>query len=312
MLYSALEAYDSGQLAVDGLHTLYYEQCGNPKGKPAVFLHGGPGGGASADARRFWDPARYRIVLFDQRGCGRSKPHAALEHNTTWHLVADIETLRQHLDIERWQVFGGSWGSTLALAYAQTHPAVVTELILRGIFLLRQRDLAWYYGGGAAHIFPDAWADFLAPLSPADRQRVLPAYYALLTHADPAVRRRAAIAWSTWEGRTVCLDASAGFVQRFADPHFAEAFARIECHYFLHGGFLAEEQLLRHVDTIRHIPARIVHGRYDMACPAEAAWTLHRHWPEATLQILPNAGHSAFEPAIAAALVAATDSFAGG
>ncbi len=309
-LYSEIEPYDTGRLAVGGGHEIYYEQCGNPKGKPAVFLHGGPGGGSSPFYRRYWDPAAYRIVLFDQRGCGKSAPFASLEANTTWDLVADIERLRDRLGIGRWQVFGGSWGSTLALAYAETHPEPVTELILRGIFLLRKREIDWFYQEGASRIFPDAWEAYLEPIPPAERGDLLGAYHRRLTGPDPAVRQAAAKAWSTWEGTTSFLQATPELIGRYAEDRFAEAFARIECHYFMNGGFFRRDaQLLEDVGRIRKIPAVIVQGRYDMPCPTESAWALHRVWPEADFHIVPDAGHAAREPGIIHELVGATDKF---
>jgi len=312
-LYPPLKAYRRGMLRVSPLHELHFEESGNPKGKPAVFLHGGPGGAVSAAMRRFFNPRKYRIILFDQRGCGRSRPHASLVDNTTWHLVADIEALRQHLNIRRWQVFGGSWGSTLALAYAQQYPERVTELVLRGIFLLRRSELHWFYQDelGAAALFPDLWEQYLAPIPRAERGDMMAAYYRRLTSRSAAVRVRAARAWSVWEAATSYLQAGRSAVAKFDDADYAAAFARIECHYFVNGGFLKDEtQLLRGVRRIRHIPAVIVQGRYDVVCPARSAWALHRAWPEAQLQLVGDAGHSAFEHGNSRALVAATDRFA--
>ena len=309
-LYPEIEPCASGMLPVSALHTLYYEECGNPQGKPVVFLHGGPGGGINARCRRFFDPAAYRIVLFDQRGCGRSTPYAELAENTTWDLVADIERLREHLGIERWQVFGGSWGSTLALAYAQTHPGRVTELVLRGIFLLRRWELEWFYQQGCDALFPDAWEHYLAAIPEAERGDLISAYHRRLTHADPAVRVAAAHAWSVWEAATSFLYQDRGHIEASAADDFALAFARIESHYFVNAGFLeADGQLLRDVGRIRHVPAVIVQGRYDVVCPLRSAWDLHRDWPEAELQIVPDAGHSAFEPGNLHALIEATDRF---
>ncbi len=309
-LYPEIEPGASGMLPVSALHTLYYEECGNPQGKPVVFLHGGPGGGINARCRRFFDPAAYRIVLFDQRGCGRSTPHAELTENTTWDLVADIERLREHLGIERWQVFGGSWGSTLALAYAQTHPGRVTELVLRGIFLLRRRELEWFYQQGCDALFPDAWEHYLAAIPPAERGDLISAYHRRLTHADPAVRVAAARAWSVWEAATSFLHQDREHIDASAADDFALAFARIESHYFVNAGFLETDgQLLRDVGRIRPVPAVIVQGRYDVVCPLRSAWDLHRAWPEADLQIVPDAGHSAFEPGNLHALIEATDRF---
>ncbi len=313
-LYPAITPYRRGRLRVSPLHELYFEESGNPRGKPVVFLHGGPGGGTSPAMRRFFNPRRYRIVLFDQRGCGKSRPHACLIANTTWDLVEDIERLREHLQIERWQVFGGSWGSTLALAYAQTHPRRVTELVLRGIFLLRRSELDWFYQDklGAAALFPDLWEKYVALIPPRERGDMMRAYYRRLTSKNAKVRERAAYAWSIWEGATSYLQAKEHDLAQFSDPDIAAAFARIECHYFVNRGFLQrEDQLLRGVRKIRHIPAVIVQGRYDVVCPMRSAWALHRAWPEADLKISSDAGHSAFEAANARALVAATDRFAG-
>ncbi len=310
--YPPIEVFDAGFLQVSPLHRVYYEQSGNPRGKPVVFLHGGPGGGTHPRMRCFFDPAAYRIVLFDQRGCGKSTPHACLEDNTTWALVADMERLRTHLGIERWMLFGGSWGSSLALAYAETHPACVTELVLRGIFTLRRRELQWFYQEGASALFPDAWEDYLAPIPTAERGDLIAAYHRRLTGDDPAVRLAAARAWSVWEARTSHLVVDREQVQSFDVEEFALAFARIECHYFTNGGFFTHDsQLLDDVHRIRHLPGVIVQGRYDVVCPMESAWTLHRRWPEARLVVVPDAGHAAFEPGIAAALIEATNSFRG-
>ncbi|MCP3104081.1 prolyl aminopeptidase [Myxococcus sp. K15C18031901] len=309
-LYPPLEPYRMGRLRVSSLHELYFEECGNPRGKPALFVHGGPGGGTDARQRRFFDPAAYRIILFDQRGCGRSTPHASLEENTTWDLVADMEKLRVHLDLERWQLFGGSWGSTLALAYAQTHPERVSELVLRGIFLLRQQELDWFYQRGASALFPDAWAHYLAPIPPEERGDLLGAYHRRLTGADPVARQEAARAWSIWEARTSYLRPNAELVARNAGDTFALAFARIESHYFVNRGFLrSDAQLLDDVHRIRHIPGVIVQGRYDVVCPMESAWALHEAWPEAEFVVVPDAGHSANEPGTTSALLDATDRF---
>lgn len=309
-LYPDIDPYDLGMLQVDARHRLYYEQCGNPAGKPVVLLHGGPGAGCGPKMRRFHDPKHYRIVLFDQRGAGRSTPHADLVDNTTWHLVADIERLRQHLGIERWQVFGGSWGSTLALAYAQTHPERVTELVLRGIFMLRRWELEWFYQEGASRLFPDAWEAYLKPIPAVERHDLISAYHRRLTSEDPATRLAAARAWSVWEAATSFLHQDPGFISGHEEEAFALAFARIESHYFVNGGFFeCDDQLLRDVPRIRHLPATIVHGRYDVVCPVQNAWDLKRAWPEAELVIAPSSGHSAFEPEIASALVDATDRY---
>jgi proline iminopeptidase len=309
-LYPPIEPFDSGYLAVGDGHEIYYEQCGNPRGKPAVFVHGGPGGGGDVNARRFFDPRAYRIVVFDQRGSGRSRPHASLEANTTWHLVADMERLRERLGIERWLVFGGSWGSTLALAYAETHPAAVSELVLRGIFLLRKAELDWFYQFGASMLFPEQWAHYLAPIPPAERDDLLGAYHRRLTSADEAVRLAAARAWSVWEGATSSLVPNPAREAQYGGAQFALAFARIEAHYFVNRGFFSSEnELLDGVDKIRSIPAVIVQGRYDVVCPMTTAYELHRRWPEADFRVVVEAGHSAYEPGIMAELLAATDRF---
>lgn len=310
-LYPEIEPFDSGMLPVDARHALYYEQCGNPKGKPVVLLHGGPGGGCNAKMRRFHDPSKYRIVLFDQRGAGRSTPHAELVDNTTWHLVADIEKLRETLGIERWQVFGGSWGSTLALAYAQSHPLRVTELVLRGIFMLRHWELQWFYQEGASRLFPEAWQQYLAAIPEDERHDLVAAYHRRLTSDDEATRLAAARAWSVWEAATSFLHIDPDFVDSHEDPRFALAFARIENHYFTHKGFFeVDDQLLRDAYRIAGIPGVIVHGRYDVICPVQNAWDLHQAWPKAELVITPTSGHSAFEAENVDALVRATDAFA--
>ena len=311
-LYPPIEPYDHGFLPVSSLHTLYYEQCGNPDGKPVVFLHGGPGGGIDPLYRQYFEPSRWRVVLFDQRGCGKSRPYAELRENTTWDLVADIEKLRRHLGIERWWVFGGSWGSALALAYGQTHPQSCLGFVLRGIFLLRPFELRWFYQSGAGYFFPDAWEHYLEPIPPEERDDLLAAYHRRLNDPDPQVRLRAARAWSVWEASTSKLIPSPELIERFGRGEFAEAFARIECHYFVHGGFLdPEDQLLRGVGRLRHLPAVIVQGRYDVVCPPISAWELHQAWPEAEFRMIPDAGHSITEPGIRTALLEATDRFAG-
>jgi proline iminopeptidase len=308
--YPPIEPFATGCLRVSPVHELYFEQSGNPRGKPVVFLHGGPGFGTEPNHRRFFDPAAYRIVLLDQRGCGKSTPHASLEDNTTWHLVEDLEKLRAHLGIERWQVFGGSWGSTLALAYAETHPDRVTELVLRGIFLVRKREIDWFYQRGASALFPDAWEGYLEPIAEAERGDLLRAYYRRLTGSDPAEQLRAAKAWSIWEGTTSCLIANRALIEKTAGDAFAIAFARIECHYFMHDAFIDEARdLVRGVARIRHIPATIVQGRYDVVCPMETAWELHRAWPEADLRVVADAGHSAADPGNLDELVEATDRY---
>ena len=309
-LYPPIEPYHHGFLKVSGIHEIYYEQSGNPDGLPVCFVHGGPGGGTEPFQRQFFDPAAYRIVLFDQRGCGKSRPHASLDENTTWDLVLDMERIRAELGVERWVVFGGSWGSTLALAYAQTHPDRVRALVVRGIFLVRPKEIRWFYQEGASFIFPDAWEEYLAPIPPAERDDLVAAYYRQLTSPDPAVRARAARAWSVWEGTTSKLRPDPALIQRFGGGEFAEAIARIECHYFVHGSFFRHpDQLLDGVDRIRHIPAVIIQGRYDVVCPMVSAWELHRRWPEADFHVVPDAGHSAMEPGTVDRLVEATDRF---
>jgi proline iminopeptidase len=311
VLYPPAEPYRSGSLPVSPLHTLYYEEVGTPQGRPAVFLHGGPGGGIDEDYRRYFDPARWRLVLFDQRGCGRSTPHAELRENTTWDLVADIERLREALGIDRWVVFGGSWGSTLALAYAEAHPQRCLGLILRGIFLLRRSELLWFYQDGASRLFPEAWDEYLAPIPEVERGDLMSAYYRRLTSDDAQVRLQAARAWSIWEGSTSKLHPDARLIERFSGDRFAEAFARIECHYFVNGAFLrTDTQLLDDAHRIAPLPGVIVQGRYDVVCPATSAWALHKKWPRSEFRLIPDAGHSISEPGIIDALVQATDDFA--
>jgi proline iminopeptidase len=311
-LYPAIRPYRTGFLRVSDFHEIYFEESGNPKGQPVVFLHGGPGGGTDGKMRRFFDPKRYRIVLFDQRGCGKSRPHASLVDNTTWHLVEDIDLLRKHLGIERWVVFGGSWGSTLALAYAETHPDDVSALILRGIFLLRRWELEWFYQnpGGTAALFPDLWEKYIEPIPADERHDMMRAYYRRLTGDDPAELSRASKAWAIWEGATSFLRMNPGYVAKFQEDSYAAAFARIECHYFVNGGFMRDGQLIEEVGRIRHIPTVIVQGRYDVVCPMKSAWDLHRAWPEAELRVVPDAGHSAFEAGNTHELITATDRFA--
>lgn len=306
-LYPSIAPYRHGRLRVSDLHEIYFEEAGNPDGIPVLTVHGGPGGGSSPTMRRFHNPKRYRIILFDQRGCGRSTPHAELHENTTWHLVDDIEALRKHLGIERWQLFGGSWGSTLSLAYAQRHPDRVLAMVLRGIFLMRKREIQWFYQEGCNRIFPDAYENFAAQVDPADRHDIVTAYYAKLTHDDPAVRLAAARAWSRWEGTTLSISENTARA-KFGSDNFAIAFARIECHYFIHGGFLDRDDLLiAGVDKIRHIPTTIVNGRYDVITPLQNAWDLITAWPEARLRIVPLAGHAMTEPGTVHELVSATE-----
>jgi len=310
-LYPPIEPFRSGRLDVGDGHELYWEQCGNSDGKSVVFLHGGPGAGCSPDHRRQFDPALYCITLFDQRGCGRSTPYASLEANTTWHLVADIEALRETLGIERWMVYGGSWGSTLALAYAQTHPARAAELVLRGIFTFRQTELDWLYVYGASEIFPDKWEEFLAPIPEAERGDMVGAYHRRLTGDDPAAQLEAAKAWSKWEAETVTLLPDPHLIEEFTDDAFAVAIARIENHYMLNKGWLDEGQLIAGAARLGAIPGVIVQGRYDCCTPPSAAWDLKRAWPEVELNIVPDAGHLFSEPGITDGLVRATDRFAG-
>jgi proline iminopeptidase len=311
-LYPEILPYRTGRLKVSGQHELYYEECGAPSGKPVVILHGGPGGGITPLMRRYHDPRLYRIVLFDQRGCGRSIPHASLEDNTTWDLVADIERLREHLGIDRWQVLGGSWGSTLALAYAETHPERVSELILRGIFTLRRAELEWFYQEGCSWLFPDAFEDYVNVIPEAERGDMIAAYYKRLTSKDPETQAAAARAWSAWEGRTLSLLPDFDRVQQFSESYYALAFARIECHYFIHGGFFdTDDQLIRNAGRLKDIPGIIVHGRYDVVTPVKIAFDLARAWPEADLRVVPDSGHAMSEPGIVHELIAATRIFSG-
>ncbi len=306
-LYPEIQPYQQFMLAVGDGHQLHVEVSGVPEGVPVLFLHGGPGGGTQPWHRRFFDPLRYRIILFDQRACGRSTPHASLEHNTTWDLVEDMELLRQELAIERWVLFGGSWGSTLALAYAERYPQRVLHLILRGIFLCRRRDIDWFYQDGASRIFPDAWAEYLRPIPLAEQHDLLAAYHRRLTGEDELVRMACAKAWSIWEGHCSTLHPQAGLVDHFAEPHVALALARIEAHYFQHDSFLQERPLLAGAAALAAIPGHIVHGRYDMVCPLDNATALHAVWPRARLQIIRDAGHAASEPGIVDALVRICD-----
>jgi proline iminopeptidase len=298
-------------LKVSETHTVYWEQSGNPEGKPAVFVHGGPGGGTNPSCRRFFNPEKYRIVLFDQRGCGKSTPHANLEDNTTWHLIEDMEAIREHLGIEKWLVFGGSWGSTLSLSYAIKHPERTSELVLRGIFMLRKKEIDWFYQSGASFIYPDAWESYLEPIPEEERHDLVAAFYKRLTSDDADTRMAAAKAWSFWEGSTSKLLPNPTFASKYAGDKFAEAFARIECHYFTNKGFFEEDGwILKNVDAIRHIPSVIVQGRYDVVCPATTAWELHRVWPEADFHMIADAGHNSGEPGIQAKLLDYTDKFA--
>ena len=306
-LYPAIEPFKSGMLDVGDGHQVYWELCGNPSGKPAVFLHGGPGSGCNPDHRRLFNPNNYCVLLFDQRGCGRSTPHASLEANTTWHLVSDMEKLRSLVGAQSWLVFGGSWGSTLALAYAQMYPQRVRELVLRGIFTARPEELHWYYQEGASWVFPDEWEHFVAPIPLEERSDLMGAFHRRLTGTDLDAQLKAAVAWSRWEGHTVTLLPDATLDEAHSDPHFALAFSRIENHYFMNKGFLEDQQLLRDASKLNGIPGVIVQGRYDMVCPVKTAWELHKAWPEAKFQLVNNAGHSYKEPGILDALIRATD-----
>jgi proline iminopeptidase len=307
-LYPEIEPFAYGWMPTESAHEVYYEECGSPGGKPCLILHGGPGGAINAGMRRFFNPDRWRMVLFDQRGCGRSRPHAVLEDNDTWKLIEDIERLREKCGVEKWAVFGGSWGSTLALAYAIKHPERVESLILRGIFLLTKKELHWFYQDGASMIFPDAWEHFLAPIPEAERGDLMGAYYKRLTAGDQNTREQAAIAWSSWEGDTVSVKGPAARPEKFAEADFAIAFARLECWYFVNKGFLPEDGwILKNVEKIRHIPAWIVQGRFDVVTPMSGAWALKKAWPEARLEVIGDAGHASTEPGIVDALIRAGD-----
>ena len=309
-LYPEITPYHTDKIKVSEIHTVYFEECGNPNGRPVIFLHGGPGGGIQPSYRQYFNPEKWRIILMDQRGCGQSTPFAELRENTTWDLVADIETIRQHLKIEKWAVFGGSWGSTLALTYGITHPESCTAFFLRGIFLLRKKEVDWFYQEGCSKIYPDAWESYLKPIPPSERGDLVLAYHQRLTSSEAQVRRSAAKAWAIWEGSTSKLIPEDQMIEHYGADNFAEAFARIECHYFVNKGFFTEDNfLLNNVHKIRHLPAIIVQGRYDVICPAENAWDLHRAWPEAELKIIPNAGHSVSEIGRTDALIEATDRF---
>ncbi|MBU6446976.1 MAG: prolyl aminopeptidase, partial [Verrucomicrobia bacterium] len=307
--YPPIEPYQTGVLDVGG-HQLYWEECGKPRGLPVIFLHGGPGSGIDPGNRSYFDPSVYRIILMDQRGCGKSKPFASLHENTTWHLVEDVERLKVHLKIDKWVVFGGSWGSTLSLAYAETYPKSVLALILRGIFLGRPKELRWFYQFGAHHIFPDEWAKFIDPIPVEEREDLMQAYYRRLTSSDPSIRKRAASTWSSWEGAALKLIFDQKQFLQFTEDAHADALARIECHYFVNRCFFKTDNwLIEQIGKIQQIPATIIQGRYDIVCPMEAAWELHQAWPSATLEIIKDAGHAASEPGITDALVRATDYF---
>ncbi len=309
--YPEIEPFETGMLDVGDGHQIYWERFGTKGAKPAVFLHGGPGGATSPSHRRLFDPALYDVILFDQRGCGKSTPHASIEANTTWHLVADIERLRQMIGAEQWLVFGGSWGSTLALAYAETHPERVSELVLRGIYTLTKAELDWYYQFGVSEMFPDKWERFCAPIPENERHEMMAAYRRRLTGTDREEQLRCAVAWSSWEGETITLLPNPDYSDHFYDPEFALAFARIENHFFVHAGWLEEGQLLRDAYKLKDIPGVIIHGRYDMPCPAKYAWALHKAWPKADFHLIEGAGHAYLEPGILDQLIRATDRFAG-
>ena len=309
-LYPKIEPYNQFDLKVSDLHTIHIEESGNINGKPVIFLHGGPGGGIEPIYRQYFDPEKWRIIVFDQRGCGQSTPHAELQENTTWDLIADIEKIRQHLEIDKWVVFGGSWGSTLTLSYAITHPDRCKALVLRGIFMIRKKEINWFYQDGTSNIYPDAWEHYLRPIPEDERHDLVAAYYKRLTSNDDSVRIEAAKAWSIWEASTSKLIQSEESIHAFEDAKVAEAFARIECHYFTNRGFFdTDEWLLENVDKIRHIPTVIVQGRYDVVCPMISAWELHGAFPEADFEIVQDAGHSMTEKGIAAKLVEYTDKF---
>jgi proline iminopeptidase len=309
-LFPNIEPFNTFHLPVSDLHTIYVEESGNKNGKPVIFLHGGPGGGVDPKYRRYFNPDKWHIIMFDQRGCGKSTPFAELKENTTWDLVDDIEKIRNHLSIDRWVIYGGSWGSTLSLAYSQTYPDSCKALILRGIFLVRKKEIHWFYQEGASKIFPDNWQSFVAPIPIEKRNNLLEAYYNLLIGEDSSKKIEAAKAWSTWEGSTVRLIQDKDFIGDFSDEKFAEAFARIECHYFMNNAwFDSDNHLIENVDKIRHIPAVIVHGRYDIICPVENAWELHQAWPESELHIIPDAGHSIFEEGIKDKILEYTEKF---
>tara|TARA_B100001029_G_scaffold21636_2_gene14554 strand:- start:5857 stop:6801 length:945 start_codon:yes stop_codon:yes gene_type:complete len=309
-LYPKAKVFNSFNLKVSELHSIFVEESGNHNGKPVIFLHGGPGGGISSTYRQYFNPEKWRIIMFDQRGCGKSTPFAELDENTTWDLVNDIEKIRNHLNIDQWVVFGGSWGSTLSLAYSQKHPSACKGLILRGIFLVRKKEIDWFYQYGASNVFPDRWESFLAPIPESKRNNLLSAYYEILTGDDQEKKIEAAKAWSTWEGSSVRLILDDEFISDFGDAKFAEAFARIECHYFMNNCWLpTENYLIENVNKIRHIPAVIVHGRYDIICPVVQAWDLHKAWPEADLHIIPDAGHSIYEEGIKNKLLEYTEKF---
>ncbi|APC95125.1 prolyl aminopeptidase [Francisella tularensis subsp. novicida] len=308
-MYPEIEPYNQEFLKVSDIHTIYFEECGNPNGKPALFIHGGPGGGIQPSYRQYFNPDKYRVILVDQRGCGKSTPFAELRENTTQDLIEDFEKIRKKLNIDKWMLFGGSWGSTLGLAYAQAYPEVVTELVLRGIFLGREKELSWLYQHGASMVFPDMWEKYIEPIPVEQRKDFISAYYSILTGDDEELKQKAAIAWSVWEASTSKLFVDKKSIDRYGEDKFSLAFARIECHYFKNKLFIEEAQLLKEADKIKDIRGVIVQGRYDMVCPAVSAWDLHKVWPKAELDIIADAGHSISEPGILEALVRATDKF---
>ncbi len=309
--YPEIEPFETGFLYVGDGHNVYWERFGTKGAKPAVFLHGGPGGATGPNNRRLFDPALYDVMMFDQRGCGKSTPNASIEANTTWHLVADIERLREMMGVDKWLVFGGSWGSTLALAYSETHPERVSELVLRGVYTLTKAELDWYYQSGVSEMFPDKWERFQAPIPESERHEMMAAYRRRLTGTDREEQLRCAVAWSSWEGETITLLPNPDYSDHFYDPEFALAFARIENHFFVHAGWLEEGQLLRDAVKLKDIPGVIIHGRYDMPCPAKYAWQLHKAWPKADFHLIEGAGHAYLEPGILDQLIRATDRFAG-
>lgn len=310
LFYPNIKPYKEHRIAVEEPHELYVEECGSSDGIPILFVHGGPGAGTTTQDRCFFDPGKYRIILFDQRGCGRSTPHAVLKNNTTQALVDDIEVIRKALGIDRWLLFGGSWGSTLSLIYAETHPERVLGMILRGIFLCRDRDIRWFYQHGADHIFPDYWQEYEEVIPPEERHTMVAAYYQRLTGDNELEQMAAAKAWSVWEARCATLHPSPQVVERFGSPHTALSMARVECHYFINQAFLEKDQILRHAHRLAGIPGIIVHGRYDMVCPIEQAFALHQAWPDARLEIIRDAGHASSEPGTLDALIRATDEMA--
>ncbi len=310
ILYPEIKPYARHDIQVDDVHTLYVEECGDPDGIPVLFVHGGPGAGSSKSDRRFFDPEKFRIIIFDQRGCGRSTPHASLENNTSPHLVEDIETIRKKLDVEKWMLFGGSWGATLSLLYAEAHPEVITGLILRGTFLCRDSDLDWFYKSGADHIYPDYWQEFIKPIPEADRDNLVAAYHTLLTGDNELAKMAAAKSWSLWEGQCATLRTSTDVINKFTDPHLAVSLARIETHYFMNKAFIEPNQIVNNAEKLEGIPGIIIHGRYDMVCPLDNAFQLYNAWPDSELQIIRDAGHSSHEPSIIDALIKATNAMA--